>query len=155
MRVPDDHPLARTFALLDPDIAPRAAAGMRGTTNLAEIEALVEVLLNRDAPATACAAALRSLAHDAGPLVSDTVVRTLGNQHPTLRIHACAEVERRGLFDLAADRLESLVRTDPFWQVRRAAATTTRAHPSSIDRPALARALCARAGTRGVGTRRK
>lgn len=128
-RVPNDHPLARTFALLDPDLAPAAAAGLRGTTEPAGIEGLVELLLNPQASAAAASAALRSLEHDGGALVSDAVGRTLHNQHPTLRIAACAEVVRRGLFDAAADALEHLLRTDPFWQVRRAAVNALAADP--------------------------
>ncbi len=131
MRVPDDHPLARTFALLDPDLAPGAAVALRGTTETAGVEGLVELLLNPEATATACFAAIRSLEQDIGPLVSDTVVRALGNRFPTVRIAACDEVMRRGLFDLAADRLEHLFRSDAFWQVRRAAVNALAADPAS------------------------
>jgi aryl-alcohol dehydrogenase-like predicted oxidoreductase len=129
-RVPNDHPLARTFALLDADLAASAAETLRGTTHLAEVEGLVELLLNPQATAAGCSAALRSLAHDTGPLVSDAIVRALGNQHPTIRIAACAEVVRRGLFDLAAEALDRLIRTDPFWQVRRAAVNALAADPT-------------------------
>ncbi|MFO0825263.1 MAG: HEAT repeat domain-containing protein [Gemmataceae bacterium] len=120
-RVPSDHPLARTFALLDPDLAPGAAASLQGTTNLTEIVGLVELLVNPQATAAGCSAALRSLEHDTSELVSDAVVRALANQFPTIRIAACAEIVRRGVFTLAADSLESLIRTDAFWQVRKAA----------------------------------
>jgi HEAT repeat protein len=130
-RVPNDHPLARTFALLDPDLAPAAASKLRGTTERAEIEGLVEVLLNPQASATSSAAALRSLEHDTGTLVSDTVIRALNNQFPTIRIAACGEVVRRGLFDSAAEKIEQLFRADPFWQVRRAAINALAADPGS------------------------
>jgi aryl-alcohol dehydrogenase-like predicted oxidoreductase len=130
-RVPDDHPLARTFALLDPDLAPAAACTLRGTTERAELEGLVEVLLNPQASATASAAALRSLEHDTGMLVSDTIIRALNNQFPTIRIAACGEVVRRGLFDPAAEKIEHLFRTDPFWQARRAAVNALAADTDS------------------------
>jgi aryl-alcohol dehydrogenase-like predicted oxidoreductase/HEAT repeat protein len=127
MRVPDNHPLARTHALLDPDLAPAAAAALRGTTGRAEVEGLVELLLNPQASATACSAALRSLEHDTGPLVSDAVIRALSNPHPTIRILAAQEVVRRKLLDApdvsgaAGAALRDLMEHDPFWQVRRAA----------------------------------
>src|SRR5262245_58858789 len=79
MRVPDEHPLARTFALLDPDLAPAAAAQLAGATRRTEIEGLVELLLNPEASATACSVALASVEHDCSPLVSDAVVRALTN----------------------------------------------------------------------------
>ncbi|VTU00073.1 aldo keto reductase : Uncharacterized protein OS=Enhygromyxa salina GN=DB30_4869 PE=4 SV=1: Aldo_ket_red [Gemmataceae bacterium] len=129
-RVPPDHPLARAWALLTPDLAPAAAAQLRGTTEPAEIEGLVELLLDPRASAAACAAALRSLDHDAGPLVSDAVVRALANPFPSIRIAAAGEVVRRGLFETAAGPLDHLVRTDPFWQVRRAAVSAVAADPS-------------------------
>ena len=131
MRVPNDHPLARTFALLDADLAASAAAALRGTTHLAEIEGLVELLLNPEATAAGCSAALRSLAHDTGPLASDAIVRALDNQHPTIRIAACGEVARRELFDLAGESLDRLIRTDAFWQVRRAAVIALAADPTA------------------------
>ena len=74
MRVPNNHPLARTYALLDPEFAASTAEILRGTTERAEIEALVELVLNPEAGATAAIAALRSLEHDTSPLVNDTVV---------------------------------------------------------------------------------
>ena len=116
--------------MLDPDLAAGAAASLRGTTSPAEIDGLVELLLHPQATAAACAAALRSLEHDTGPLVSDAVVRALANQYPTIRIHASNEVVRRGLFDLAANNLDQLIRTDPFWQVRRAAVAALGADPA-------------------------
>ncbi len=131
-RVPGDHPLARTYALLDPDLAPFAASALCGTVEIAEIEALVELLLNPQMSASACSAALRSLEHDCSPFVSDVVVKALGNQHPTVRILAAGEVIRRGLFESAAERLEQLFRTDPFWQVRRAAVNALAAAPGSF-----------------------
>lgn len=130
MRIPESHPLSRTFALLDPDLAAAAAAAIRGTAELAEIEGLVELLLDPRSPATACSAALRSLEHDARPMVADAVVRALANPFPSVRILAAGEVVRRGLFDAARDRLLSLVRSDPFWQVRRAAVNAIGAGPA-------------------------
>ncbi|MDB5312465.1 MAG: repeat protein [Gemmataceae bacterium] len=129
MQIPDHHPLARTLALLDPDTAPAAAAGMRGTAAAAEIEGLVELLLNPEATATAAAAALRSLEHDSRPVVTDAVIRVFGSPHPTVRILATTEVVRRHLFDPARDRLVAILRADPFWQVRRAAVTSIGADP--------------------------
>jgi HEAT repeat protein len=128
--VPPDHPLARAWALLTPDLAPAAAAQLRGTTEPAEVEGLVELLLDPRASAAGCAAALRSLDHDTGPLVSDAVVRALANPFPSIRIAAAGEVVRRGLFEPAAGPLDHLIRTDPFWQVRRAAVSAVAADPS-------------------------
>jgi hypothetical protein len=137
MRIPDSHPLCRTYTLLDPELAPAAAAAMRGTTEPAEIEGLVELLLNSQASATACSTALRSLEHDASPLVADTVVRTLANAYPSVRILAAGEVVRRQLFDAGRDRLRTLLHTDGFWQVRRAALNATGAEPAACRWEAL------------------
>jgi HEAT repeat protein len=132
MRIPESHPLSRTYVFLDPDLAPTAAAVMRGTTELAEIEGLVELLLNPQASASVSAAALRSLEHDDRPVVADAVVRALENAFPSVRILAAAEVTRRGLFDAARDRLLKLLQTDPFWQVRRAAMNAIAADPGAM-----------------------
>lgn len=121
MRVPNDHPLARTYALLDPDAAAPAAEALRGSTELAEVEGLIELLLNLDTSATAASAALRSLAHDSSALVGDAVARALNSPHPSVRILAAQEVARRKLFTRAEARLVRLLTADPFWQVRRAA----------------------------------
>lgn len=121
MRVPDDHPLARTYALRDPEFAAATAEQLRGTTERAEVEGLVELALNPETGATAALAALRSLEHDTSALVADTVVRTLDSPHPSVRIWAAGEVTRRGLLATATDALTSLIANDPFWQVRRAA----------------------------------
>jgi HEAT repeat protein len=122
MPIPSDHPLARTLALRDPELAACAAAAFRGTTELAEVEGLVELLLNREASATACSAALRSLEHDTSALVSDAIVLSLANPFPSIRIVAAQEATRRGLFAQARDALRRNLHTDTFWQVRRAAA---------------------------------
>src|SRR5262245_36820306 len=98
MRVPNDHLLARTYALLDAEFAAPAAELLRGATDRAEIEALVELVLKPETGATAALAALRSLEHDTSPLVSDTIVRALGGAHPSVRIYAAGEVTRRKLF---------------------------------------------------------
>lgn len=123
MRVPNDHPLARTYALLDPDAAAHVAEALRGTTDPAEREGLIELLLNPDTSATAATAALRGLAHDSSALVQDTAVRALNSPHPSVRILAVQEVARRKL-NWQAGTIQVLQRlrdTDPFWQVRRAA----------------------------------
>ncbi|HJZ53390.1 MAG TPA: HEAT repeat domain-containing protein, partial [Gemmataceae bacterium] len=121
MPIPADHPLARTYALLDFDIAAAAAEIFQGTTEPVEIEALVELLLNRESSATACSAALRSLEHDSRSIVADAVVRSLESPHASVRINAAGEVVRRQLFEAARQPLRSLLHSDPFWQVRRAA----------------------------------
>jgi HEAT repeat protein len=118
MRVPNDHPLARTYALQDAEFAASTAELLRGTTERAEVEALVELVLNPEAGATA----LRSLEHDSFALVNDTVVRALNSPHASVRVYAAAEVVRRKLFEEAKSALHELLRSDPFWQVRRAAA---------------------------------
>jgi len=120
MRVPNDHPLARTLALRDPERAASAAAHFADTTEPAVLEALCELVLNPDAPAKAVSSALFSLRHDVSALTSDTVVRALHSQFPSVRIQACGEVERRELFAAARPGLVRLLETDPFWQVRRA-----------------------------------
>lgn len=153
MRVPNDHPRARTHALLDADRAPAAAESLRGATDPVFVEGLVELILNRDASATAATAALRSLEDDCSPLVSDTIIRALNSPHASVRILAAQEVTRRKLFAAAGDALARLLAGDPFWQVRRAAVNAL-AHgdwrellmPASVDphwrvRYALARWL--------------
>src|SRR5882757_6485031 len=97
MRVPNNHPLAHTYALLDAEFAAATAELLRGTTEPAEVEGLVELVLNPDTGATAALAALRSLEHDTSPLVSDTVVRALNSPHATVRVFAAADVVRRNL----------------------------------------------------------
>ncbi|MDY3554560.1 HEAT repeat domain-containing protein [Gemmata sp. JC717] len=121
MRVPNDHPLARSYALLDPNTAASVALAFRGTVERAEIEGLVELVLNREARATDAAAALRSLEHDTSELVADTIVRATGSPHPSVRIAAVGEVARRKLFGVAERSLVQLLTADAFWQVRRAA----------------------------------
>lgn len=121
MRVPNDHPLARTLALRDSERAAGAVAHFAENTEPAALEALCELVLNPDAPAKAVSAALFSLRHDVSALTSDTVVRALHSQFPSVRIQACGEVERRELFAAARPGLVRLLETDPFWQVRRAA----------------------------------
>ncbi|MBY0456795.1 MAG: HEAT repeat domain-containing protein, partial [Gemmataceae bacterium] len=121
MRTPNTHPLARTYALRDPDLAALAAEALAGTTEPAEREGLVELLLHRGTSATAAGVALASLAHDTTAVVSDAVVRALNSPHPSVRITAAGEVVRRGLIADAKGALVGLLTTDPFWQVRRAA----------------------------------
>jgi HEAT repeat protein len=119
MRVPADHPLARTYALLDPEFA-AAAEQFRGTAARAEIEALAELVLRPETGATAALAALRALEHDTSPLVADTVVRALGSPHPSVRVCALNEVARRRLRSAALRKMAQLIACDPYWQVRRA-----------------------------------
>jgi HEAT repeat protein len=121
MRVPNDHPLTRTYALLDAEFAASTAELLRGTTERAEIEALVELVPNPEAGATAAIAALRSLERDTSPLVNDTVVHALSSPHASVRVLAANEVTRRKLFVESHSALFALLTTDPFWQVRRAA----------------------------------
>lgn len=121
MRVPNDHPLARTYALLDAQSAAATAEFLRGTIERAEVEGLVELVLNPETSATAALAALRSLEHDTSPLVSDTVVRALASPHPSVRILAAGEVARRRVFVEGRNGLKKLMKRDSFWQVRRAA----------------------------------
>ncbi|MCI0703278.1 MAG: HEAT repeat domain-containing protein, partial [Planctomycetia bacterium] len=121
MRIPNDHPLARTYALLDADLAASTAELFRGTNDPVELTGLVELLLDRETSATAATTALRSLEHDSSPLVNDAVVRSLASPHPSMRILAASEVVRRKLFDEASGELFRLLTGDPFWQVRRAA----------------------------------
>ena len=129
MRVPNDHPLARTHALLDADRAPAVAESLRGATDLSAVEGLVELALNRDASATAATAALRSLGGDSSPLVSDTIIRALHSPHASVRILAAQEVRRRRLSKRAWGQIAELVMRDPFWQVRRAAVFAEAARP--------------------------
>jgi hypothetical protein len=131
MRVPDDHPLARTHALRDPEFAAATAEQLCGTSGRAEVEGLVELILNSEAGATAVLAALRGLEHDTSPLVSDTVVRALRSPHPSVRIAAAGEVVRRKLIDQAFDVLYHLLHRDSFWQVRRAALNALAARPQT------------------------
>lgn len=121
MRAPSTHPLARTYALLDAEFAASVADLLSGTTERAEVEGLVELILNPESGATAVLAALQSLEHDPSPLVNDTIVRALNSPHPSVRIAAINEVVRRQLFAEARDELSACLTQDSFWQVRRAA----------------------------------
>ena len=133
MRVPNDHPLARTYALLDAECAAATAESLRGTTEPAEVEALVELVLNREAGATAANAALHALVPDASPLVSDTVVRALNSPHASVRVFAVGEVARRKVFAEGKAGLTALLARDPFWQVRRAAVNALAQSPTGRD----------------------
>ena len=121
MRVPNDHPLARTYVLLDPDLNTGAAESFRGTVEVAEREGLVELLLNRETSATAASAAIRSLEHDESPLTRNALARALSSPHPSVRILATGEMVRRKMVPGTATDLFQLLTMDPFWQVRRAA----------------------------------
>ncbi|VTR94421.1 aldo keto reductase : Uncharacterized protein OS=Hyalangium minutum GN=DB31_9014 PE=4 SV=1: HEAT_2: Aldo_ket_red [Gemmata massiliana] len=120
MRVPNDHPLARTYTLLDPDLNTAAAESFRGTTEVTEREGLVELLLNRETSATAASAAVRSLEADDSPIARDAIVRALNSPHPSIRILAAGEAVRRKMIPDTSRELVRLLTTDPFWQVRRA-----------------------------------
>ncbi len=133
MRVPNDHPLARTYALLDAECAAATAELLRGTIEPAEVEALVGLVLNRDAGATAANAALHALVPDASPLVSDTVVRALNSPHASVRVFAVGEVARRKVFAEGEAGLTALLARDPFWQVRRAAVNALAQSPTGRD----------------------
>src|SRR5690349_3707337 len=98
MRVPDNHPLARTYALRDADFATATAEQLRGATERAAVEGLVELILNPETGATPALAALRSLEGNTSSLANDTVVRSLSSPHPSVRIAAAGEVTRRKLF---------------------------------------------------------
>ena len=121
MPVPNNHSLARTYSLTDPDLAVLTTELLHGTTDPAEVEALIERVLDPETSATAALAALRALEHDTSPLVSDTVVRALHSPHASIRIFAAGETARRALVPDASRYLSQLLTTDPFWQVRRAA----------------------------------
>jgi hypothetical protein len=142
MPIPAHHPLARTYALLDPDQAASAATAFRGTTELAEIEGLVELLLNLESSATASSAALRSLEHDCRPVVSDAVVRSLESPHPSVRVLAAGEVVRRRCASAARHGLRNLLYNDPFWQVRRAAVNALAASRDDYGREECLSAVC-------------
>jgi len=121
MRVPNNHPLARTYGLTDPDLAVLTAELLRGTTDPTEVEALVERVLDPETSATAALAALRAIEHDTSPLVIDAVVRALFSPHASVRIFAAGDTVRRERVPDASRYLSQLMTADPFWQVRRAA----------------------------------
>ncbi len=131
MRVPNDHQLARTYALLDPDLALAVAESFRGLSEPAIVEGLVELVLDRETGATAASAAIRTIEHDTSPLVCDTIVRSLDSPHPSVRILAAGEVVRRALFPRARNALVELMKRDPIWQVRRAAVNAITTDPDS------------------------
>ncbi len=138
MRVPNEHSLARTYALRDPNFANLLAEQLAGTTELAELEGLVELVLNTETSATTAATGLRSLAHDTSPLVADAMIRAVRSPHPSIRILAAGDLHRRGLIPQAHHELVRVLTTDPFWQVRRAAVNALAREPGARESLRLA-----------------
>ena len=108
---------AITFALTRPESAPSALLALRGMTDPAIVEAIVE-LLSR--PHTAVARfAVEILAEMDHPLVSPTLIEALDSPLSSVRKEAIEALARRG--DVPIPELTHLFREDPSWPVRRAA----------------------------------
>lgn len=118
VRVPSQHVLAVTRALLDPDTAVPAAEALAGSADRPVVEGLVVLLLTATA-ARSATAALAALHGADGPLVRDALVRAAAGPFATVRLAAVRELHRRSV--PTDDALERRLRTDPSWQVRRAA----------------------------------
>jgi HEAT repeat protein/diketogulonate reductase-like aldo/keto reductase len=119
MRISPDHPLYLTNALRRPDIALAAVEHLHGATGRAEVEGLVELLLESPNARTAVAV-IEALPPGAAPLVVDALLAVLDSPHTTVRLLALQALHKRKAFaDL--DALERRLREDGAWLVRRAA----------------------------------
>src|SRR5262245_61655439 len=119
MRISPDHPLYLTNALRRPDTTLAAVERLRGATGQAEVEGLIELLLDPLNARTATAV-IEALPPCDAPLVVDALLAALDSPHTSVRLLALQGLHERKVFtDLAA--LERRLREDGAWLVRRAA----------------------------------
>jgi aryl-alcohol dehydrogenase-like predicted oxidoreductase len=119
MRISAEHPLYLTHALRRPEIALAAIEKLRGATGRAEIEGLVELLVEPP-NARAATAAIDALAAAGAPIVIIALLAALDSPHTTVRIAALESLHQRKEFT-NLDALERRLREDESWLVRRAA----------------------------------
>jgi hypothetical protein len=119
MRVPNDHPLGWTHALLREATVLAAAESLRGDTGKTAIEGLVE-LLYEPRSASEALTALSVLAERDDPIVFDALAVALDSPHSPVRLAAIESLRERRVTHLA-DSLLRLLQTDESWLVRRAA----------------------------------
>jgi aryl-alcohol dehydrogenase-like predicted oxidoreductase len=119
MRVPHDHPLRRTYALLREATALAAAESLRGDPSKAATEGLVELLCEPRSAAEALTA-LSLLEGCTESIVVDALSAALGGSHSSVRLAAVESAHKRRVAHLA-DSLRHILRADESWLVRRAA----------------------------------
>jgi HEAT repeat protein len=119
MRISPDHPLYVTNALRRPDTTLAAVERLRGATGRAEVEGLVELLLEPPNARTATAV-IEALPAGAAPLVVDALLAALDSPHTSVRLLALQSLHERKAF-AGLDALERRLREDGAWLVRRAA----------------------------------
>jgi HEAT repeat protein len=128
MRIPNDHPLRITHALLRPDTVLAAAESLRGHLGTAEVEGLME-LIDRPESARAAVIAIGVLEGCDRPIVLDALAAALESPHPSVRAVAVQALhQRRTRYADAA--LVRVLEHDESWVVRRAALRALAEDPS-------------------------
>src|SRR6266545_3853929 len=108
-----------TYALLQPEAALAAVDALRGATDRAAIEGLVELLYNPPA-ARVAVAAIDALSERPDGIICDALHHGLDSEHASVRGAAVAALQRH--HDARAEDAFTLVlERDPSWPVRRAA----------------------------------
>ena len=134
MRIPNDHPLQVTHALLRPDTAIAAAESLRGRLGTAEVEGLIE-LIARPESARAAVVAIAVLEECDRPTVLDALAAALDGPHPSVRTVAAQALHQRRTRH-ADEALVQVLRRDDSWVVRRAALRALwEGEPSSLESP--------------------
>src|SRR5260370_15754659 len=87
MHISADHPLYRTHALRRPDTMLAAINHLRGATGRAEVEGLVELLLDPPS-ARAATTVLEALHAGTLPVVTNALLAALDSPHITVRLIA-------------------------------------------------------------------
>lgn len=108
-----------TYALLRSETTLAAARALQGCTERAAVEGLVE-LIHRHRTAGEAAAAIYALQAATNPIVCDALCAALDSPHPSVRLAAVQELQRRRL-PRGYRLLRRLLCEDESWPVRRAA----------------------------------
>ncbi|MCI0455420.1 MAG: HEAT repeat domain-containing protein, partial [Gemmataceae bacterium] len=111
-----------THALLRPETAVAAAETLRGSTEPAAVEGLVE-LLAKPPSARAAIVAVNALEGCDSPLGLDALARALDSPHASVRAVVVQSLHRRKAAHVD-DALTRLLNPDESWLVRRAALRT-------------------------------
>ncbi len=121
MPIASENLLRVTYALLQPDTAAAAIERLRGRTERAAVEGLVELLYKPPSVRLALAT-IDALAGCDEPLVCDALVHALHEPHASVRLAAVAALHQRRAAQGPTEFLR-LLNGDESWMVRRAALT--------------------------------
>ncbi|MBY0524409.1 MAG: HEAT repeat domain-containing protein [Gemmataceae bacterium] len=127
MQLPSDRIRQLTHALTRPESAAAAAEALRGTSERAAIEGLVD-LLYRAPQAKPAIAALAALRESRDVVAMDGVLHALSSPHAAVRVTA-AQVLEEQCVPYAEDALTRLLASDESWIARRAALRALAALP--------------------------